>query len=87
MFLAKMASESGSKYGVGRYSMRRIRQRKTKTDRGKGEYTVYSISIPEKIASKIPEGMRFDVELTEEGLLFRPILPKKESTLPSWVKI
>lgn len=63
---------------------RRIKKRKTKTDRGKGEYTVYSISIPERVAIQIPEGMRFEPELTEEGLLFRPVLPKQEPPLPKW---
>jgi hypothetical protein len=65
---------------------RRINKSKVKTDRGKGEYMVYSIGIPEKIAALLPEGIRFDPELTEEGLLFRPVLPKKEPELPIWIK-
>ncbi len=63
---------------------RRIKKRKTKTERGKGEYTIYSISIPESIATEIPDGMRFEPELTEEGILFRPVLPKKQPPIPTW---
>ena len=59
-------------------SNRRVRKRITKTTRGKGEYTIYSISIPEEIASRIPADMMFKAELTEEGLLFRPVLPKQD---------
>jgi len=68
-------------------SNRRIRKRKTKTTRGKKEYTIYSISIPEEIASRIPDDMVFKAELTEEGLLFRPILPKhaEKDVLPTWL--
>jgi hypothetical protein len=65
---------------------RRIKKRKTKTDGGKGEYTIYSISIPEGIAIQIPEGMRFEPELTEDGILFRPVMPRQQSALPSWCR-
>lgn len=65
---------------------RQIRSRKTTAQRGKGEYTVYTISIPEEIASKVPEGMRFKIELTEEGILLRPVLPQPEQPIPSWCK-
>lgn len=65
---------------------RRIRSRKTTATRGKGEYTVYTISIPEEIATKVPEGMRFKIELTEEGILLRPVLPEPSRPIPSWCK-
>lgn len=66
-------------------SKRRIRQRKTKTTRNNKayEYTIYSITIPEEIAKNIPEDMRFVAELTEDGLLFRPVV--KQHKHPSWL--
>lgn len=69
---------------------RRIRKRTTKTVRGKKEYTIYSISIPEEIASRIPNDMLFKVELTEDGILLKPVMPAPPQpppapVLPTWL--
>jgi hypothetical protein len=67
-------------------STRRIRKRKTTSPRGKGEYTIYFISLPEEVADKVPNDMRFKVELTEDGILLKPIVPQPTPPLPSWCK-
>ena len=67
--------------------MRKKRIRKKQQKTGKREYVIYSIGIPAEIASKIPADMPFSVELTEEGLLFRPDNGDKQPpvTLPKWL--
>jgi hypothetical protein len=44
---------------------------KMKSRPGKS-YRSYHLSVPPDIAKKIPEAMRFTVELTNDGILFRP---------------
>lgn len=45
----------------------------------------YSLTIPAPIAEKLPEDMQFSCELTDEGLLFKPVSPDQETVvLPEW---
>ena len=47
----------------------------------------YAITIPPGIGALIPEGTRFDCELTEDGILFRRRLaPPPTPELPAWVQ-
>jgi hypothetical protein len=43
----------------------------------------YSITIPSVIAEKLPNDMRFECELTDEGLLFKPVTGENVE-LPAW---
>lgn len=67
---------------------RRVRRKKQKTE-GR-DYTIYSIGIPAEIGSKIPADMSFTVELTEDGMLFKPVSTKKSKQapqkLPKWLE-
>lgn len=45
----------------------------------------YSLTIPSHIAEKLPREMQFYCELTEDGLLFKPVPPDQEQVvLPPW---
>jgi hypothetical protein len=44
----------------------------------------YSLTIPSHIAERLPEDMQFSCELTDAGLLFRPVQPQIEVELPPW---
>jgi outer membrane biosynthesis protein TonB len=47
----------------------------------------YSLTIPSTIAEKLPKDMQFYCELTEDGLLFRPVPPDQEQVvLPPWAQ-
>jgi hypothetical protein len=52
----------------------------------KGEpFVNYSLTIPSNIAEKLPKEMQFYCELTEDGLLFRPVPPESDQVvLPPW---
>ena len=52
----------------------RIKRSKVRTERGKGEYDLYNIRVPEEIAGALPADTVFTCELTEDGILYRPIL-------------
>jgi hypothetical protein len=58
----------------------RLRQTAKKDKR----LTSFEVSVPREIAEKVPDGTRFKVELTEEGILYRIIRPTPP--LPSWAK-
>lgn len=46
----------------------------------------YKIAVPRAMAEAMPEGIHFAPELTEEGILYRPVRPSAEPiTLPSWI--
>lgn len=51
-------------------------------------FTNYSLTIPVQIAEKLPDGIRFTCELTDEGILFRPAVRVEDDaiSLPSWAK-
>lgn len=41
----------------------------------------YSITVPKDIAELIPDDTKFRVELTDDGILYKPV----KTELPSWV--
>lgn len=47
-------------------------------------HETFMIGVPWQIAEAIPEGMEFEVRLTEDGILFRPSLGVN-GPLPSWL--
>lgn len=71
------------------YKVRKLR----KPDTPKGSYDASSIAIPTEIAKLIdenlPEDVRFTAELTDVGILYRPVLtPEATATpenLPEWL--
>jgi hypothetical protein len=64
---------------VGVYTVRR--HRRTNGDQ-------YTLLLPNAIAEVLPAGMRFAVELTDEGILYRPIGPAEPTPadLPAWAR-
>lgn len=62
----------------GPYKVRRTKQ--------KNGYVACAISIPNKLADILPEEVLFNVELTDEGILYRPVsTPALTLEAPSWV--
>jgi hypothetical protein len=53
---------------------------------GPGHRRVYRLTVPPDIATVIPDNTEFAVELTEDGLLYRPVEGDPERELPSWAK-
>jgi hypothetical protein len=58
---------------------------------GKGkkgqEYIHYSLTVPNEIAERIPDGMMFVPRMTEEGILYEPKQPAQEQIeLPEWAQ-
>jgi len=51
-----------------------------------GQQTVYRLTVPPYLAKVIPEDTEFTVEMTEEGLLYKPVPKKAKEKLPAWVK-
>lgn len=52
-----------------------------------GTQTVYRLTVPPDIARQLDPTLEFTVELTDEGLLYRPAdATAKEPELPSWAK-
>lgn len=50
-------------------------------------FTNYSLTVPAHVAKELPEDVTFSCELSEDGILFRPVAPQEaETTLPSWAK-
>ena len=52
---------------------------------GPGQRKVYRLTLPPELAEAIPPDQEFVPELTEEGLLYRPVDAAKPD-LPSWAK-
>lgn len=46
------------------------------------QYIAYALTVPNDIAEQIPDGLEFEVELREEGILFRPVRHER----PSWIR-
>jgi hypothetical protein len=47
----------------------------------------YSLTVPSEVAELVPDDMRFECEMTQEGILFRPAKQEPaEVELPSWAK-
>jgi hypothetical protein len=61
----------------------KIRRNTSKTGSGDG---AASIAIPTEIAAVVPAGLTFDVELTPEGILYRPSAGARVPVdLPEWI--
>jgi hypothetical protein len=45
-----------------------------------------SLMVPKDVVELIPEGARFECEITEEGLLYRLRQPSQPEQLPRWAK-
>lgn len=66
------------------------RTHKNKNGRGKTEYAIYSLQVPDEIGRLVPVGTRFIVELNDVGIVFRPVIPASEGSptpveVPGWV--
>lgn len=48
-------------------------------------FSNYSLTVPPQIARAIPEGLQFSAELTDAGLLYKPV-EKEEVSTPAWVE-
>lgn len=51
---------------------------------GPSKRTVYRLTVPPDIARDLDPEMQFAVELTEDGLLYRPVTERPQR--PSWAK-
>jgi hypothetical protein len=47
---------------------------------------VYRLTVPPDIAANVPEDTEFVPEMTEEGILYRPVTDRPQRELPSWAK-
>ena len=67
------------------YKIRKYMQGKSK---GGGPYSHYSLTVPTNIAEQLPENMQFQIELTDDGILFRPIGQARDiaELLPAWAR-
>lgn len=48
---------------------------------GSPKRTVYRLTVPREIAERVPDQQKFEVELNEDGLLYRRVV---QEILPSW---
>ena len=48
----------------------------------------YHIGIPKEIAEALPRDLHYVAELTDEGILFRPVglIQQKPVDIPAWAK-
>ena len=63
-----------------------VRYQQSKNKKTGKPYLHFSLTIPTEIAEKLPEGMQFQIELTDEGILYRPIGQTNDvvDLLPAW---
>lgn len=47
--------------------------------------TFGSLTVPAEVYAQVPTNARFTIELTEDGILYRPIKAVEEVT-PAWAK-
>lgn len=43
-------------------------------------------TVPRRIADQVPEDTRYEVLLTSQGILYRPINPEPTPQAPDWVR-
>lgn len=54
--------------------------------KGKNGYIAYSLTIPNHVAEVLPEDVQFSIELTDEGILYRPAQSVAETVdKPAWI--
>jgi hypothetical protein len=47
---------------------------------------VYRLTVPAEIAELVPDDQVFEVELAEEGIVYRPVKDVTVAEVPSWAK-
>ena len=47
---------------------------------------VYRLTVPPDIAAVVPADTEFVPEMTEDGILYRPVTGRSEPPVPSWAK-
>jgi hypothetical protein len=50
-----------------------------------GKQRVYRLTVPPSIASDLDPELEFEPELTEDGILYRPVV-EREAPKPKWAK-
>lgn len=50
-----------------------------------GKQRVYRLTVPPSIATDLDPNLEFEPELTEDGILYRPVIVKPQPK-PSWAK-
>jgi hypothetical protein len=63
--------------------------RKSKGGSREHSYDTYTLTVPREIAEVIvnkEEELRFEPELTEDGILYRPVRESKEQEVPEWAR-
>lgn len=62
--------------------------RKLRKDKGSEDYDAASLAVPMEIARILPSNVRFRPELTDDGLLYRPVeeATQESGDLPGWLK-
>lgn len=50
-----------------------------------GKQRVYRLTVPPSIAGDLDPALEFEPELTEDGILYRPVVAKAQPK-PSWAK-
>ena len=51
-----------------------------------GQQVIYRLTVPPDLAAAVPEDTEFVPELTDEGLLYRPITSRPAPKRPAWTK-
>ena len=46
----------------------------------------YSLTLPGEIAQHVPDDIAFTCELTEHGVLYRPVVDQPRVTVPAWAQ-
>jgi len=46
----------------------------------------FSLTVPNHIAETVPDGMVFECEMTNDGILFRPAVPETVTDVPAWAQ-
>jgi hypothetical protein len=65
----------------------KIRQFINGRNRNDEPFLNYSLTVPSQIVEMIPDDIQFTVELTEDGILYRPeTVESKPQEIPSWAK-
>jgi hypothetical protein len=61
----------------------KIRKSNAGTNR---QQIVYRLTVPPDIAKVIPDDTEFVPEMTEDGILYRPLSGAPQRELPAWAK-
>lgn len=63
------------------------RVRRLKKPDSKNDFDAASLAVPMEIATMLPENVRFSPELTDDGILYRPVkeVVSESGEIPSWI--